>query len=206
MLFAVMIIVGGVTYTLVLNLEQVARSTYDYYKVLKKHVIKSMKGDTETWKDRAKKYESFEPVPTDTKPSEWWVLWYIIAWPINTIISVIDLEKPQAQNSRPATPSVNSSSDTDNEDWLERFPRIQDPDEAENPISASQNPIEEISSTAPPEKGAALIESPSDLAKAGDVSSSHISAVKRNRKWLVFRRIFTRSTQNGGDINGERVV
>ena len=206
MLFAVMIIIGGITYTLVLNLENATQSTYNCYNVLKKQVVKPMKGDTGAWKARAKKYESFEPVPTDTKPSEWWVLWYMIAWPFKTIIRMIALDKTQGQNSPLATPPVNNSSDTDNEDWMDSFPDIPDQDGAENPISASQNPIAEITSNASPENGAALDESLSAPAEAGDASTRHIFGLKRNKKWLGFRSIFTRSTQNGGAIDGERVV
>jgi hypothetical protein len=209
MLFAVMIIIGGVTYTLVLNLENTTRSIYNYYNVLKKQAVKRMKGDTEAWKVRAKKYENFEPVPTDTKPSEWWVLGYVIAWPFKIIIRMIVLRKTKAQSSRPSTPPgppPNTSSDTDNEDWLESFPDIPDEDAAENPISASQNPIDEITSAASPEKGTALDESRSAPAKAGDASTGHISGLKRNSKWLRFRSYLPRSTHNEGDIDGERVV
>jgi len=90
MLFAVMIIIGGVTYTLVLNLEHVAQSTNDCYNVLKKQVLKPMKKDTaKAWKDRAKKYEVFKPLSTNTKPSEWWVLLYSILWSFNGLFRKI---------------------------------------------------------------------------------------------------------------------
>jgi hypothetical protein len=208
MLFVVMIIIGGLTYTLVLNLEHVAQSTYDYYNLLKKQVIKPMKGDTEGWKDRARKYEDFEPVPTDTKPSEWWVLWYTIIWPFKTVAHKIDLKRTRVQNLRPPALYISSASVTGNDDWMASFPDISDTDsdEADIRISTSHNPTGENIPTGPTKKAAVLVESPSVPAEGGEVTSSHISEYnKHNSGWLSIRSIFTKSTQNGGGIDGERV-
>jgi len=215
MLFVVMIIIGGVTYTLVLNLEHVAQSTYAYYKRLRNQVIKPMKEDTaEVWKDRAKEYEAFQFLPTDAKLSEWWVLWYIILWSFKALTRKISLARTQAQNPlrwlrhKPkhldnANPVVSNASDTENDDWMKTYPK--DPNEAEIPILTSPNPIDEKVST-PAEKTSTLIESPSTLAEAGNTTPTHISGPKKhNRWWLIFHSIFTRSTQNRGNINGERV-
>jgi hypothetical protein len=215
MLFVVMIIIGGLTYTLVLNLEHVAQSTYAYYKRLRNQVIKPMKEDTaETWKDRAKKYEAFQFLPTDAKLSEWWVLWYIILWSFRALIRKTSLVRTEAQNPlrwlrhKPkhldnASPPVNDASDTEDDDWMETYPK--DPNEVEISISTSPNPIHEKIST-PTEKATTLIESPSAPAEGGEATSSHTSQNnKRNSWWLSFRSIFTKSTQNGGDIEGERV-
>jgi len=174
MLFAVMIIIGGVTYTLVLNLEHVAQSTNDCYNVLKKQVLKPMKKDTaKAWKDRAKKYEVFKPLSTNTKPSEWWVLLYSILWSFNglfrKILLVIFLVILWAYNSlrglrhKPKDSdntkrAVKVASDTEDDDWIKTFPKYQN--EAEIPISQPPNPINEKIST-PTEKAPNLTESPS---------------------------------------------
>jgi hypothetical protein len=215
MLFVVMIVIGGVTYTLVLNLEHVAQATYAYYQRLRKQVIKPMKEDTaEAWKDRAKKYEIFQFLPTDAKLSGWWVLWYIILWAVRALIRKISLVRTQAQNPlkwlryKPkhldnASPPVTDAPNTKDDDWLKAFPK--DLNEVEIPILLSPNFIHEKIST-PAEKAATLIESPPAPAKGGEATSSHISEHnKRNSGWLSFRSIFTRSTQNGGGIEGERV-
>jgi hypothetical protein len=203
MLFVVMVIIGGVTYTLVLNLEHVAQSTYAYYKRLRNQVVKPMKEDTaKVWKDRAKEYEAFQFLPTDAKLSEWWVLWYIILWSFKALNPLRWLRhKPEPWSD--ASPPVNDASDTENDDWMKTFPK--NPNETEIPISASPNPIHEKIS-APTEKATTLIESPSAPAEGGEATSSHISEHnKRNSGWLSFRSIFTKSKQNGGGIDGERV-
>jgi hypothetical protein len=90
-------------------------------------MIKPMKGDTASWNDLAKKYENFEPLPTNTKPPEWWVLWYVVLWPFSAL-------KTQVQNawnrlrhkpnpSAHTTPAKKKASPSANEDWIESFPR-----------------------------------------------------------------------------------
>ena len=152
MLFAVMIIIGGVTYTLVLNLEHVAQSTNDCYNVLKKQVLKPMKKDTaKAWKDRAKKYEVFKPLSTNTKPSEWWVLWYIVFWPFNALKTQVQKAWNRLRHtpnpSANTTPDKKKTSPSANEDWIENFPKIAH--EAEIPVQASQDHIDENNNTAP---------------------------------------------------------
>ena len=215
MLFVVMIIIGGVTYTLVLNLEHVAQSTYACYKRLRNQVIKPMKEDTaKVWKDRAKEYEAFQFLPTDAKLSEWWVLWYIILWSFKAPIRKIRLARTQAQNPlrwlrhKPkhldnANPVVSNASDTENDDWMKTYPK--DPNEAEIPILTSPNTIDEKVSI-PAEKTSTLIESPSMLAEPGNASPAHISGPKKHsRRWLGFRTLFTRPTKTRRGIEGERV-
>jgi hypothetical protein len=193
MLFVVMIIIGGVTYTLVLNLEHVAQSTYASYKRLRNQVIKPMKEDTaKVWKHRAEKYEASQFLPTDTKLSERWVLWYIILWPFKALIRKIRLvgTRAQAQDSlrwlshkpKPAqalgnaSPPVKDAPDTEDDDWMKTYPKI--------PISPS----------------------PSAPAEGGQATSSRISEHnKRNSGWQSFCSIFTRSAQSGGGIEGEQV-
>jgi hypothetical protein len=195
MLFAVMIIIGGVTYTIVLNLENLSQSTYDYYSVLKKRVIKPMKEDSKpAWNERAKKYEEFEPITTKTKPSEWWVLWYTFVSVLKTIIHKIKRDD--------ARPPTNNTLATSKNDWMKSFPKV--PGDTENPASAPNNPIDENISTASADKVEVLTESPSAPAKVGDVQSGHVSeTTKHNSTWRAFRRFFTRSKE--GDTEREKV-
>jgi hypothetical protein len=207
MLFAVMIIIGTVTLALVFNLDHVARSTYGYYDGLKRKAIKPMKKDTDTWKDLAKKYESFEPLPADTKPSEWWVVWYIILWPFKAIIGKVALTRkplgwfqhqpPQAPNL--VAPAVDNRPAAGNEDWMKDFPAALN--EAEISISPVQAPpTDEIVATPPPEKSTTLIESGSTEAEIGNAGVKKYSS-----RWHLFRGVFTESTQKKRDGDGEGV-
>jgi hypothetical protein len=93
-----------------------------------------MKEDTEAWKDRTKKYESFQFLPTDTKLSEWWVLWYSILWSFNAFIRNIFLVRLRVQNllrwlrHMPkhldnTNSAVNDVSDTEDDDWTNTYPK-----------------------------------------------------------------------------------
>ena len=71
-----MVLVAATTYLIVFNLNHLVQSARVRYKVLQRKIIQQIKEEltTETWEQRAKNFERFEPDRQDTKPSEWYIL------------------------------------------------------------------------------------------------------------------------------------
>ncbi|KAL9116881.1 MAG: hypothetical protein Q9187_006590, partial [Circinaria calcarea] len=65
------------TYIVVFNIERLVRHGHGLYSGYRKKIVHRMRVDlpSQTWADRAKRFDRFEPNRRSTKPSDWYVLW-----------------------------------------------------------------------------------------------------------------------------------
>ena len=72
-----MVIVALATYVIVCNVEHMAQFGHNLYMSYRKRTVQRMFTDlrTDTWVDRAKRFDRFEPDRRSTKPSSWYIIW-----------------------------------------------------------------------------------------------------------------------------------
>lgn len=80
-----MVIVGVITYVVVFNLNNLVQSSSNWYDNLKRPWIKRMQNpfsSSDIWQARAENYSGFRHYRKSSKPSDWWIIWYIWSWPV----------------------------------------------------------------------------------------------------------------------------
>jgi hypothetical protein len=86
-MFGVMISVAALTYAIVFNLNNITRAVYRHYETIKQPWIRRMREEHyKDWSDRAERYSGFKIKRFDATPSEWYVVWYIINWPVRLLL------------------------------------------------------------------------------------------------------------------------
>ena len=72
-----MVVISAATYIAVFNLERFVRNGHGLYSMYRRGIVDRMNADlgTEAWRDRAKRFDGFEPDRRSTKPTNWYVLW-----------------------------------------------------------------------------------------------------------------------------------
>ncbi len=126
-MFGVMIALGVITYTIVLNLNNLSRTAYRRYEAIKRPWIKKMSDESNNvWSSRAQRYKGFKMRRIDSSPSEMLLVWYIITWPLRRCLSpkrrytAEEGEKNQKAVSESEESIVNDN--TIHESWLKGHP------------------------------------------------------------------------------------
>jgi hypothetical protein len=110
MLFAVMIVVGTVTYVAVFNLNNIVEAFGEGYARVKRPWVKRMGSEDKPWQTRAANYSAFKPKNPTVFPSEWWVVWYVVGWPFRRAWTAYVERQAQHQKSdaeAPVSPRLN---------------------------------------------------------------------------------------------------
>jgi hypothetical protein len=105
----VAIVVGIITYAIVLNMDFLNKKLNAYYHPRRQYLVNEMKKESGYWEKKGNRFERFQPTTDNQVPTEWWIPLYLFRTIFTRIFgrkrNVVITDKPST------TPTIKDASD-----------------------------------------------------------------------------------------------
>jgi hypothetical protein len=214
-------LVGLATYFIVFNLDSLVTFGLKYYSRFRKGAIKQMTRDSKNsppddkWQKRAQGFNRFEPDRGETRPSEWFILWYTLLYLFGRSISVGDDDgSSYGSEASEFESSSSEESYTENSGSSERSESIDETSQKRPWFSGIRerfrkpevSPTAESDEQSPPEKPRLLriYENFREFRTASTTPANEESS--ENKPWISWPLKWFRKPKNGKEKEGPSTV